>query len=457
MGRLVGACISLAAVSLLLPSEPSYDPWAWLVWGQQIAHGTLNTAGGPSWKPLPAAFAALATPTGAAPALWLVAGRAGGLLALALAWRLAVRLSGGSRLAGAVAVVALALTPDWLRYLAHGSEAPAAVALMLWAVERHLDGRRDQALVLGVLACLMRPEAFAFVGPYAARLWAREPGRRRLVAAAVLSLPLLWLVPDWLGSGHPLGAGAKATGEPSWSLSLRDHPWLEALRRAHAMTGPPVELAALGATAVALRRRDRVVLALAAGALLWLLLYVVMTQVGFSGNPRYLLPAMAIACILAGVAAAGAREALVFAGPRAPAGAAALALAAAGPWLADRAALLGDQAADAREMARLHSDLGRAVDAFGGPSAVLARGRPTVDRPFMTHLAWELHKPIRWVARGTERGLVFTADSPLSFPPAIVRIRPPGPRRVVERVGDWQVYRLPPPTLITEFSHSRNR
>src|SRR5437879_3310869 len=42
----------LATCSLLLPSTPSYDPWAWLGWGREILHLGLHTAGGPSWKPL---------------------------------------------------------------------------------------------------------------------------------------------------------------------------------------------------------------------------------------------------------------------------------------------------------------------------------------------------------------------------------------------------------------------
>jgi len=37
MTKLIGACLALAGISLLLPSEPSYDPWAWLVWGRELA------------------------------------------------------------------------------------------------------------------------------------------------------------------------------------------------------------------------------------------------------------------------------------------------------------------------------------------------------------------------------------------------------------------------------------
>src|ERR687896_1706892 len=98
MARLIAACSVLASLSLLLPSEPSYDPWAWLVWGRELAHFELDTAGGPSWKPLPVALLALASPLGddVSVALWVVLARAGALLALALAFRLAARLAGGS-------------------------------------------------------------------------------------------------------------------------------------------------------------------------------------------------------------------------------------------------------------------------------------------------------------------------------------------------------------------------
>ena len=58
-------------------------------------------------------------------------------------------------MAGITAAVALALTPDWFQFTAHASEAPLAVALMLWAVERHLDRRRGQAIALLAVVCLL--------------------------------------------------------------------------------------------------------------------------------------------------------------------------------------------------------------------------------------------------------------------------------------------------------------
>src|SRR3954468_14216959 len=96
---LVLGCVGLAALSLLVVAQPTYDPWAWLIWGRDIVHFDLVTQSGPSWKPLPVMFTTPFALVGddAAPALWLVVARAGGLLALAMSFRLASRLSGAAK------------------------------------------------------------------------------------------------------------------------------------------------------------------------------------------------------------------------------------------------------------------------------------------------------------------------------------------------------------------------
>ena len=56
------------------PSTPTYDPWAWILWGRQIAELDLVTEGGPSWKPLPMIFIVPVLASSAddlAPYLWL--------------------------------------------------------------------------------------------------------------------------------------------------------------------------------------------------------------------------------------------------------------------------------------------------------------------------------------------------------------------------------------------------
>jgi hypothetical protein len=425
------------------------------VWGKELATPglRLDTTGGPSWKPLPVLFTTAFAPLavlhdGLPPALWLVVARAGGLLALVLAFRLAARLAGPecrtARTAGALAALALALSPQWLRYLAHGNEAPLAAALMLWSLERHLDGARGQSVALAVLACMLRPEAFPFLAAYALWLWFREPWRQPAIAGWLVALPLVWVVPEWIGSGEPLSAGRQATSEPSWSLSHADRPWLAALERAHGLAGVPLELGALAAVLFAKRRGERATLVLAAGALLWVGLFVAMTQAGFSGNARYVLPALVAVCLLAGVGAArlaeaAARRAALRERPAAAAWVVALVLllVAAAPQLSERVADAGRQARVAGATAELQHDLGRAVRAVGGADAVRPAGPATVNRAFHTRLAWELEIPISQVELGRGQGVVFHATTPISRPPPVPSRGPPA--RLLARVGDWQV------------------
>lgn len=90
-------CLALAALSTLGPTSPSYDPWAWLVWGREIGHLELDTVDGPAFKPGPVLVTTLLAPLGdgVAPTLWMILARAGGLAAVLAAGLLAHRLAGG--------------------------------------------------------------------------------------------------------------------------------------------------------------------------------------------------------------------------------------------------------------------------------------------------------------------------------------------------------------------------
>src|SRR3954469_19264335 len=96
--RLVAASLALAAASLLLPSVPTYDPWAWLIWGREITELDLSTRGGPSWKPLPVSITTVSAllGKGVSPYVWVAVARAGALLACAFAWSLGWRIVGGA-------------------------------------------------------------------------------------------------------------------------------------------------------------------------------------------------------------------------------------------------------------------------------------------------------------------------------------------------------------------------
>lgn len=444
--RLLAACLLLAGLSLFLPSVPSFDPWAWIVWGREVASFELNTVGGPSWKPLPVFFTAIFAPLGAIdesvpPALWIVVARAGALLALAMAFLLARRLAGPSRwaglAAGTLAALALAFTPQWLRNAAHGNEVPLAVGLLLWGVHLHLEGRRLAAIVLGFLACLLRPEVFPFLAAYAVWLWRAEPERRVLVAGLAVALPVVWLVPEWIGSGDPLSAGNQARSEPSWSLSLTARPWLAALERAHNLAGLPIELGALAAAACAWRRRegvDRVTLALAGVALAWLGLVVIMVEAGFSGSPRYFIPAVVLGCVLAGVGAARLVEAMPGTGA---ATAVALVLAAVlAPWAVDRVRYLERQANGVTALRDQHKQLVTLVNRLGGVDAVLQPGNPRISPAFMTRLAWEADLHFEDLEASPGKGFVFihAARSRGRPAPSTVQLR-----RAPRVIGAWHL------------------
>ncbi len=124
------AIAGLAALSLLAPFAPLYDPWAWLVWGREVAGLDLDTGAGPSWKPLAVMITTpLALAGDAAPTLWLLVARAGWLAAVALAYRLAWRLMFPVRVATGFAT---RFAPRRVRHGPHGSPGViAAVGVVL--------------------------------------------------------------------------------------------------------------------------------------------------------------------------------------------------------------------------------------------------------------------------------------------------------------------------------------
>ncbi|MGI8579379.1 MAG: hypothetical protein ACR2K9_02350 [Solirubrobacteraceae bacterium] len=384
-------CGLIAVVSVLvLPSLPSFDPFSWIVWGREIVDSGTNfeTNGGPSWKPLPVLFTSVFGLFGdAAPNLWLVVARTGGLLALAGAYRLGERVAG--RAAGLIAAIGLLLTTDWLRYLERGASEPLLVGCVLWAVIAHIEGFKRTAFFLGVGAALVRPEAWPFVGLYALWLARHETWRTRgLLLAGLLLIPLLWFVPPWIASDDPFSASSHAA---SYNGHLGSSPGLEVLRRATELAVVPIMLAALAALVLAVRRRERLTLGLAAAALAWIGLVFAMTVAAhYPGLPRFMLPAAAFMCVLAGIGAVWLVE---LAPSRALAIALGVILLAGG--VAGSVGRVGDfkpQYQDVQLAERNFNSLDRAVKQAGGRRLILRCGRHlvAVNHSFQTALAWKL-------------------------------------------------------------------
>jgi hypothetical protein len=365
--------------------------------------------------------------------LWLLVARTGLLLALAGGYALGARL--GTRWAGVVAVIGLLLLQSIVGLALRGASEPLLLACVLWAVERYLAGRRGAAFALGVAAALIRPEAFPFLLAYALWCWRSAETRERcLIVGGLALIPALWLGPPAL-VGDPFAASTHAANYPGHTGA---NPAWTALRRGLGLAVAPVWILAIAA--VALRPRDRVVRAGALGAAAWLALVAAMTVAGYPGLDRFMLPAAAVACVLAGV---GAVELVRRAGSRpATALVAAVALvAAATAFGATRATTLGDQVREATRLARMQRQLTSAIADAGGRDAVLSCGVVATNHTAQTALAWKLRVRLDRVAVQLRAGgLVFRGPWSTELgAPTPVDI--PGVRRrtVLARAGVWQV------------------
>ncbi len=421
-------CAALAGLTLLLPSTPTYDPWAWIMWGREVAQFDLVTKGGPSWKPLPVVFTTVFSFFGSdlAPYLWLWVARAGGMFALVMAFRLTRRLSGGGpagAIAGVTACAFLLTSYQFARDAALGNSEPLLAAIALWAFERHRDGRRDHALYLGFAAALLRPEAWPFIGAYGLWLWFREPQLRLRVAAVGVLIPVLWFGPELWGSGDALRASTRANDPNPGSAAFADHPGLEVAYRFHQRTIWPIELGALIASvyaAVVNRRRrgdveggqpsressgqsaggQRVALFLLGAGLAWLALVAIMTEQGYAGNQRYLIVTTAAICVLGGVGFGhifeGLRIGVTRLTKRPTAGLAAasavfgLGLVALTPVIKDKVDNTGETAEKLEYEASLWANLPEAIEKAGGRDVLLRCGS-VYSGPFQTQMvAYEL-------------------------------------------------------------------
>jgi hypothetical protein len=430
----VGGAALLAALSLLAPSQPGYDAWAWLVWGREAAALELDTVDGPAWKPLPVAITAGLSAAGdAAPALWLLVARGGAIAAVLLAARLARRLAGGSWAAAVAAGGGVALSAGWAWHGAVGNSEGLFVALVLAAGLGVLDDRHGRALALGALAALLRPEAWPFLGAYGLWLWVRRPALRPWALAGAALLPVLWFVPEWPGSGDLMRSSQRARVPNPGAPATAARPLLASLERAAAIPLLPLLAAALVPALPAGRRRwplrlPPAAVPAAAGAA-WVALVAVMAEAGYSGESRYHLPGAALIAVTGGVGLARAVQ-----GRRAAALAAGVVVLA---FAAIRAEAITGELRRAADEAALFGSLGEAVARAGGRASVLACGRPVVGRYRGPALAWALHVPKRRVAfTAAHGGMVFRSRirSGATLQPEAAAGAP-----VVARSARWEV------------------
>ena len=441
----------------VLPTVPSYDPWSWISWGREVVDPHLGfvISGGPSWKPLPWFFTIVYAlfGTAAAPTLWVITARAGGLLGLVAAYRLAARVVGAPRWAavsaGVLAAGGVVVTQEWFYYMFRGTSEPMLVACGLWAIDRHLERRYGWAFVLGVALGLMRPEAWPLLIVYGAWLWFRHGSirMRALVVLGLVSLPFFWFVPPWIGSGHPFLAASHAA---DYNGQLGAHPFFTVLGRGLDIQTIPVLV--LGAVAVAVawlrRPRDWLTLSLGAGALVWWVVVVGMTLDGYPGLERFYLPAAGVTCVLAGVGIVRIAEML-------SRGRLVVALGVVAAIVALTIPFTGGRLNEARRQERVASQavtrldqLSAAVAAVGGHARVFPckSSFSAVNHGVQTALAWKLHVTLGRVGTSMRhQGVMFVGPHD-TIDGIAAAINPHlTQRRLLARVGAWSVYRMTKP------------
>jgi hypothetical protein len=445
---LVLACFALALLSLLIPSVPTTDPWGWIVWGREIAHLDLDTSAGgsPSWKPLPVlATTPLSVFGDSLPEAWLVVARTGGLLGLALIAILAVRLAGDRRravtvTAGAVAALALLVSPGWLRSVMHGYSEPLLLGLIAGAVLAHLSGRRTLPLVLLMLSGLGRPELWAVIGIYALWAWREEELSLRRIALILVPIPILWFGGDFWGSGNPVhGSGEAASNANIRKVNVGD---MLGDIFSGAMPAVPV-LALLG---LALRPRDRALQVVVGGCVAFIAYLCALEGIGYPVSARFFEPPAGLLCAGAGVGAAAAVQAVLARRRRALAVVAAAAVLLLAIF---ELPSVPDTIEGSEERAELQLDLLEAVEAFG-PRNIESCGDPilradlhwnegamafTMDR----HLK-DVRRVLPWKATEGELRRPVAMLAPLGEEP---QANPAKARiRFLGRRGDWGLYRI---------------
>ncbi len=419
----LGAAVLLLAVStglvLWARTRPGFDPYGWLVWGHQALHGALDTNAAPSWKPLPFLFTAPYALAGHYELwLWMITSVAVSLSGCVFAGRIASRLvasGGGPRyapwVAGAFAAAGVLLIQDGFHYILSGQSDPMIVSLCLGAIDCHLSGRYRWAWVLGCLGSLGRPEVWPFLGIWAIWAWRTMPSIRWWLYGGVIALALLWFGIPALTSRSAFVAGDNAVGS---GRALHSNKVLGTIDRFLDLYATPLEILALVSVAIALWRRDRVTLALAAGAVVWVIVEIAFALHGWPGLPRYMYEAGAVMMV---VAAVGLGRLLVEpARLSRVAGIAGLVLAvvAVGSLVPAAVSRGRTEHKDLRSQ-RLRTDelnrLAGTVNRLGGAARLRACGEPLTRLEYQTVLAWQLQLNVSKV--GFKYGQALARGNPV--------------------------------------------
>jgi hypothetical protein len=445
------AAAGLLALSLLIVlwarTRPGYDPYGWLVWGKLSVHLRLDTNGAPSWKPLPFLFTVPFSLAGHYSLwLWMVFSVAVSLCGPVFAWRIAFRLTAAeparryaSYAAGLAAAAFMVLMQDsvgrltFTHYVLSAESDTMIVALCLAAIDCHLNGRHRWAFWLWWLGSLGRPEVWPFCGLAGLWLWRERPDYRRWLYAALGLLGFFWFIIPGLTSKSFFTAGNIAQNSPR---QVHGNKLTGTLERFHSLLPNTIWVAAALTVVLAAWRRWWTLLALAGGALLWLVIEIGFSLHGFPSVPRYMFEAGAVVAVAAGVFVGrlilelppllaalavrmrGLRVGARLAGRLGAWATAAVLVAGCGSLVGAAAHQLQLERADLRHERARTVLIGRlsAVVRRLGPSRIMACGQPNVPIEYQSVFAWYM---------GIKTGVLYVSPTYLRrHPHPLVNIYP---------------------------------
>jgi hypothetical protein len=395
----VAVLAASAAVVVVAGIRPSYDGFGFMVWGRQVLHWKLNTDGAPSWKPLPFLFTLPYAIAGHFQLwLWMTTAIAGAFGSAVLAARLAFRITGpalGHRrfapyVAGAFAAVGVLGIGTYSHLVLIANSDPLIVLLCLAAIDSHLSRRPRLAFAMLVLASLGRPEAWVFAGLYAVWSWRAVPSMRVVAVLGLALIPAFWFTIPALTSHSWFISGDLALNQ---ATVIHGNKILGVISRLRSLYELPMQLAFVCGVALAAVRRDRVTLAIAGSAVLWVAIEVGFAYHGWSAVSRYMIePAAVMVVVAAGAVGRLLAETprlviLRLAGPAAVVVLLVMLTPAAESRVRDTDQQIHKERATAKRIDRLED----AIEREGGLRLIRSCGQPVSYIGLQSTLAWELH------------------------------------------------------------------
>src|SRR4051812_12386178 len=263
-GVLVGAALLRLVAG---PGLVNYDTLYELVWGRQLAHGTLpdlDVAIAPTPHPLATLGAIVLSPLSSLEtdrlhgelAATVVVAAAFVSLAL-LGWVVfALGRAWFNAAAGALAAAIVLTRVPVLDFGARAYVDIPYVVLVLGAllVETRRPRSGGPVLALLALAGLLRPEAWLFSVVYLGWLWRAPRARDPRLIALALAAPALWALSDLIVTGDPLHSllGTRDNAETLERITGLDEVPLTAPRRLGEILREPVLFGAAGGGLLAL-------------------------------------------------------------------------------------------------------------------------------------------------------------------------------------------------------------